>query len=365
MDDRASIRLTRLTLKNFRCFSNYTLEVDSPHLLIEGVNGVGKTSILEALYYTCYLRSFRTHIPKELISFGKDGFFIKVDVHNDTHAMSHTIQIGLSSKKRVVKVDQKQISSYKELMAHYRIVSVTEDDLALVQASPNVRRVSIDQLLVLLDPSIAPRLKTYKQILDQRNALLQHRSINTQMYTILTGQLWQEAEFIANQRILLLERVERLVNEMGIAHIPDFDSITFSYSPKRHLGATIDEFNDTNAQLYEQERRFSRTLFGAHLDDYIIHYHGKRSRLYASRGQQKLIVLLVKMAHLKLLYQAGIPGICLLDDFMTDFDPGRAESLLSGLSSLGTQLIFTSPIAHGPLVDQLAQIGAQRAQLTI
>lgn len=365
MDDTASIRVTRLTLKNFRCFSNYTLDVDSPYLLIEGVNGVGKTSILEALYYTCYLRSFRTHMPKELIAFGKDEFFIKVDVHNDSHALSHTIQIGFSNKKRVVKVDQKQISSYKELMAHYRIVSVTEDDLALVQSSPQVRRVSIDQLLVLLDPAIAARLKTYRQILEQRNALLQQRSINSQMYTILSKQLWHEAEYIAQQRILMLERIEAMVNQMGQSYISDFDAITFSYHPKRLLGGSFEEFNEAHDQLYEQERRFSRTLFGAHLDDYVIHYHGKKSRLYASRGQQKLIVLLIKMAYLQLLSQAGIPAICLLDDFMTDFDSERAESIVSGLSKLGTQLIFTSPIAHGPLTDQLAQLGAQRAQLTI
>src|SRR5688572_2091521 len=123
MGDRALIQVTQLHIKNFRCFSGYTLDIGAPYVHIEGVNGVGKTTILEALHYACYLRSFRTHIPKELISFGKSDFFIKLSLHDQLHSMDHTIQIGFSPTKRLVKVDQKTIESYKDLLSHYRVIS--------------------------------------------------------------------------------------------------------------------------------------------------------------------------------------------------------------------------------------------------
>ena len=71
------VRITNLQIKNFRCFGSLDLAFDNPITLIEGINGTGKTSLLEALHYLCYLRSFRTHLPQELVQFGHDNFFIK------------------------------------------------------------------------------------------------------------------------------------------------------------------------------------------------------------------------------------------------------------------------------------------------
>ncbi len=358
-----AIRLCHIQLKNFRCFKQYSLDIDSSYVLLEGANGVGKTSILEALYYTCYLRSFRTHSPKELISFGKEEFFVKVLLDNEQH-VSHTIQIGFSHNKRLVKVDQRPINSYKDLMAHYRVVSVSESDLGLVQASPQHRRLFMDQVAILLDPTYAQQLKTYRQIVDQRNALLQHRPVNQDTYTILSAQLWDRAHVIQQERNKLLDRIAKRVNARAKKCMVNIEPIHFLYCPKRSLEQSFEAFQEKYRNLQEQEMRFGRTLFGPHLDDISIIFEGQQSRLFASRGQQKLIVMLIKMAQLELLLEAGIPGICLLDDFMTDFDPDRAEALLESLKNLGTQLIFTTPVAGGKLADQLKAMGAQITHIT-
>ena len=68
--------LTTIQVKNFRCFERLSLDFTSPLVIIEGINGIGKTSLLEALYYACYLRSFRTYSPKEMVRFGQENFFI-------------------------------------------------------------------------------------------------------------------------------------------------------------------------------------------------------------------------------------------------------------------------------------------------
>ena len=366
MGEGIALQVTQLHLKNFRCFSGYTLDIAAPHVFIEGINGAGKTTLLEALHYACYLRSFRTHIPKELISFGKSDFFIKLSLSDQANNMDHTIQVGFSPTKRLVKVDQKTIESYKDLLSHYRVISVTEDDLLLVQSAPHVRRLALDQFMVLLDPGSGQQLKIYRHIVDQRNALLQQNPVNTDIYNLLTKQLWDNAKAISYRRIALLKELESSINSLGATFIPCFDQIQLIYVPKRELGESIEQFRETaGSRLYQQELRFTRSLFGTHLDDFSIQFQGNYSRLYASRGQQKMIVILFKMAQLKLLAAMGAPAICLLDDFMTDFDPGRASSLIEGLVTMGSQLIFTSPVQGGAIGAQLENLGAQRSKLTI
>src|SRR5581483_100993 len=99
-DEFGALRLSHIVLKNFRCFDNLSINVDSPVILICGANGTGKTSLLEALHYACYLRSFRTHVTRDLIALSHDSFFIKLTVHKN--ATAHTISIGSSGNKRLV-----------------------------------------------------------------------------------------------------------------------------------------------------------------------------------------------------------------------------------------------------------------------
>ena len=333
-------------------------------MMVEGANGVGKTSILEALYYACYLRSFRTHSTKELIAFGKEGFFIKVDLRDDSTQLDHTIRAGFSHNKRLVKVDQQAVSSYKDLMSFYKVLSITEDDLAIVKGGPQMRRSFIDQFLLLTDSNYGFVVRAYRQLVDQRNALLNTHSGNRDTYNILTKQLWEKSLDMQITRKKHLAALWEQVDLLREAYLKD-TSITFNYAPKVELHDSIDLFLQEHCdKLYAQEKRYKRTLFGAHLDDILISFQDQPSRIYASRGQQKLIVFLIKMAQLKLLTQQGHSAIFLLDDFMTDFDPERAYLLLNSLQELGNQLIFTSPSSGGFLSDQLISRGGQVSKLT-
>src|SRR3990172_3358446 len=186
MHEKSNVQLTKIYIKNFRCFPALNLELDSPLVLVEGINGSGKTSLLEALHYACYLRSFRTHVPRDLIQFGQQDFFIKVALDSRAldHAMHHEVQVGFSGKRRLVKVDQKSVCSYKELMDYYRVVTLTEDDLSLINGGPDARRSFIDQAILLNDPSFITVIRNFRQVLESRNALLQISSKNEESYRV-------------------------------------------------------------------------------------------------------------------------------------------------------------------------------------
>jgi len=367
VDEIKSLQLTRVFLKNFRCFDQIILDLDEPILLVQGANGTGKTSLLEALHYACYLRSFRTHLPKDLIMFDKDNFFIKTTFRETAAqlSISNEIQVGFSGGRRLVKINQKPISSYKELMNNYRVVSVTEDDLDLIKGGPHVRRMFIDQAIILADSEFISKLRNFRRILDSRNRLLQQTMFDQDSYYVWTQQLWEASCVIQQRRQEMLDIFFQEINSLLAKYFEASWSIIFTYKAKNMtLNYLFDDFIRVHQSFFNEEKRYGRSLFGAHLDDIVINLQGKKSKAFASRGQQKLIVLLIKIAQIKYLSVQKGPAIFLLDDFMTDFDPERSQTLVSILLGLKSQLIFTSPIKGGGIEDKLCAEGARLLFLT-
>lgn len=352
--------ISRLVLKDFRCFNHLDLSFDNASLvLLQGANGSGKTSILEALYYTCYLRSFRTYGPQDLVHFGKDIFFMQVMLQQAS-SINQEISIGFTKKKRSVKIDERAVSSYKELISHFRVISLCEDDISIIRGSPEQRRAFIDQVILLHDPEYAPILRAYRQTLLHKNALLGKKNTSGELYTVWTDQLLTQSHKIKQQRISYLEQLQYTVNDLIKEFINKAMYLVISYQVKH----TIDLLSTSDIHqkipfLYQQELLFGRSLYGAHLDDISCTFADKSARSFASRGQQKIIVLLLKIAQLMLLKKERGPAIMLLDDFMTDFDLQIAQKLITLLCSLGIQLVFTSPVTEGPIEVFLRQHGAK------
>ncbi len=348
------MQLKQLHLKNFRCFSEKTLLFESSIVLIEGLNGAGKTSLLEALHYLCYLRT------------GQNTFFIKAVFSYDQPEAHQEVQVGFSGAKRLVKINQKVVCSFRELMDHYRIVTLTEDDLGLIKEGPDVRRAFIDQAMLLYDPDFATQLRAVRAIADNRNTLLMQGGMrNRELYDVLTEQLWSSSRIIQSARAEAITRLEKETASILKAYFKDQLTISFEYKPKMvTLTESFESFIASNPTLYQDEQRFGRSLFGSHLDDFSISFEHKKSKNFASRGQQKLIILLIKIAQIRELLAKKGPAIFLLDDFMTDFDENRAGAVLAVLADLKAQLIFTAPARTGSLEDALLKLGAQKLILT-
>jgi DNA replication and repair protein RecF len=299
------------------------------------------------------------------MSFESDSFFIKVQLA-DSLGTPTDIQAGFSGKKRLVKVDQKAVQSFKELMQFYRIVTITEDDLHLIKGGPDVRRAFVDQAMVLFDPEVAVALRSFKAVAENRNALLA-RGVYSESLDVWTQQLWEQSRTIQQKRREFLTRLESKVNELLSVHFDQQKelSIELGYSSKNiEPEDSFDDFQQKGPALFENELRMRRSLFGAHLDDFAIIFCHKKSKAYASRGQQKLVAVLLKIAQMQELVSVVGPAIFLLDDFLTDFDETTAKTVVNLLISLENQLIFTSPVEGGILEQELTLLGSQTIKLT-
>ncbi len=361
------MRITGITLKNFRCFKEKTIPITSNIVVIEGENGSGKSSLLEALHYVCYLRSFRTHTARELIRFDSDHFFVQASFEeSDTNAQSQ-VQVGFSGGSKVVKFNQKNISSYKDIIEHYRIVSAAEDDILLVKGSPDERRSFLNHALLLEDSDLLSRMRTFRSVLSNRNNLILHQGRATQEFNdqlkIWSQQLHEHSIVLGKQRREYLAELEAEVNKLLKNHFAQDNDlrVVFSYQARNVVeGESFEQFWTRYLQeLSQKELRMRRSLFGAHLDDFSIEFRAHRAKHYASRGQQKLVVFLMKIAQLQLLAAHDKPAIVLLDDFVTDFDAGIIERCLSVLSTLDTQIFLTCPLKSFILPGKIGKFDAQ------
>ena len=342
--------ITSLTVKNFRGFKDRTFAFEKPFVIIEGSNGTGKTSILESLHYACYLRSFRTYRGADLLQIGEKYFFVGVDFENQETQLTHKIQVGCEDNEKNVKFDGRSIKSYQNIIDSYRVISMSEYDMELVQGSPDARRRYVDALLVFLSQDSLRRLKKYRYVLAQRNTFLKNANKSNSEaqrseYRVWTKQLWEESSLIQIDRMKILKEIERVVNKLLTEYFtPEGLSVSFEYQSKNsNTQSSFDAFFKIYNKI-DLELRLERSLFGAHIDDFMIHFQNKKARIFASRGQQKLVLFLLKISQLLILRERGVSAVLLLDDFITDFDATRVSECCKVLQSLSCQTFITSPL---------------------
>ncbi len=340
------MQITSLALHNFRCFNEEVFSFEKPIVLFEGENGSGKSTIIEALFYACYLKSFRTHRVNDLIQYESDQKEASVGIRFSHDDESHHLHVGISSQKKSVKLDGARIHSYKDIMQYYRALVIAEGDLSLIQEGPEFRRNFLNQQTLLEDPEQIELFRQYRHILSQRNALL-HAGVKDGL-ELWSEQLWNIGLQIRQSRKKSLRMLIKQANIFMHNSLNRNDGFEASYTikPSERGHESFHSFwSEYSVSSIDQELRYKRTLFGAHLDDVVFLYNKKNARIFASRGQQKLFLFLLKLSQLAVLKEVTGSGlVLLLDDFITDFDDTVTQQLLHLIEHLPSQVFITCPL---------------------
>ncbi|MCX5923179.1 MAG: DNA replication and repair protein RecF [Candidatus Dependentiae bacterium] len=348
--------LTKLELKQFRCFTDKSISFSSQITLITGDNGSGKTSIVEAINYLCYFKSFRSHVLTDLMSYESDSFFLKGNftLHQEPD-VSHVIQVGYAHKKRIIKLDQKNVTSYKDTFPFFKVITLTEDDIDLIKGSPSGRRAFADQAVLFAKPESMDIYRNFRNILENRNALLSgaygnSNNLDKIEFEVWTEKLWASTIMIQGLRILELKAIEVEINSLIDRYFDGVYEVEIQYEAKvAKQGESMEMFLQKISQLKHQEVVLKRSLFGAHLDDLVFQIKGKKAKMFASRGQQKLVSLLCKLALISTNSSNGPLPLVLIDDFISDFDKIRLRNLIHFFLSCKNQIIITSPFCDSEL----------------
>ena len=309
-------------LKNFRNYREQTIELNENANVFYGLNAQGKTNILEALYFSALGRSFRTFKENELIKFNHDYSNIIITyIKNDRE---NKIEINLNKgNKKIIKINGVKINKSSEIVGNINLVIFSPDDITILKQGPALRRKFLDVLISQLKPKYLFELLEYNKILDNRNACLKARNIDT--LDIWNEQLASKMEIIHKYR---KEYIDKLQNKLITIH----PELTNNQEEIKIIYKT--NFSNKEDFIELLKRNEQNDLFkgftneGAHREDFEILINDKSLSMYGSQGQHRTAILSLKIAELNIIKEEiGENPILLLDDVTSELDEQRVMSI--------------------------------------
>jgi len=340
--------LKQLELNNFRNYCNQVLEPGLFLNILTGRNAQGKTNILEAIYLACIGNSFRTGKEKEIIKLESDFSYI----HALLQTEQRSLQINISLKPGYKKIEVNGSLKRGSPLGWPGVVLFTADDLVLVKGSPNERRRFLDLEIGPFHPQYSHNLARYQRVLAQRNNLL--REIRQKREVIGSLQAWDEQLCSYGSKILfirleLLKKFSPLLRSLYrqlTGGIEDFD-IRYKASVKiEGLNSEEEIYSKFQQQLYHlqaEEIDRSQSLLGPHRDDLVFFINGREAKTYGSQGQQRTIVLTLKIAQIDLWKEElDEYPILLLDDVIFELDQERRQAIFERIGEMVQTFLTTT-----------------------
>lgn len=337
-DRPRTIRLHRLDFRHFRNIDGLQLTLEAPRLLVIGSNGQGKSNLLEGVELLTSLRSHRCSVDRDLIGHGHPCS--RLGALTD-EADSLQLELRRSGGRQAFR-NGKRLERQLDLIGPLRCVGFSALDLDLVRGEPALRRQWLDRVVLQLEPVYGALLSRYGRLLRQRSQLLR-RGLGAETRQELLEAFDQQMALVGarlhRRRQRALRRLEPLAvvwqQRIGGAGEP----LQLDYVSGTELAEASDEEGPWRQALEEQlrrqrpqEERLGQCQVGPHRDEVALLIGGQAARRYGSAGQQRTLVLALKLGELELVGQVvGQPPLLLLDDVLAELDPGRQQLLLEAV----------------------------------
>lgn len=350
------MRVTRLRLHAFRNYHDCVLHLDDGPVIIRGPNGAGKTGVLEAVHLLATGRSFRTSDQDVLLATGSERGIVEAEVGLPGDRLVRVgAALGDVPGGRRWMLNGVARPRHKDI-AVLRCVVFAPDDLRLAKGGPADRRDYLDEALVSVTPRMAGVVSDYMRVLKQRNVLL--RSIRGMRSTSAPAALDTWTEMLASKgadlvvdRVALLDRLEPRVREA--VEVLAGEAATAVYAPTWTAPEGESDLGDRESVRHGLEQALAGrrgdelerglTLVGPHRDDMALTLAGRDARTHASQGEQRIMTLALRLAHLAVLEDStDDPPVLLLDDVFSELDPDRRGRLLERLPVRSQTLITTT-----------------------
>jgi DNA replication and repair protein RecF len=341
-----------LEIENFRNFSNLKINFADGINIISGMNGQGKTSILESLYYLALTKSFRTSNDNHVVAYQKDNFNIISIIHSEED-ISKKIRLYYSvNEGKHLFVNKKEINKFSDYIGLIPCVILTLDDLRLTMGGPQERRRFLDILISQISPVYLEDLKIYRRSLQQRNALLTHhdKSDVIKQIPIWNEQLIKHGAKIIQQRLKFCEFLNLNLSNYynDISGSGDIINVSYKSSVNENLynkdQKRIQNLYERKLEIvfdYEFEKKISAV--GPHRDDLNFKKEGKLFKNFCSQGENKTLVIALKFLEWEYISQERkVPPVLLLDDIFGELDDHRMHGLLNFLERIGQAFITTT-----------------------
>jgi DNA replication and repair protein RecF len=343
------MRVTRLRLRDFRCYETADVAIGPGLTVIHGPNGAGKTNLLEALYFGCTARSCRTTNEREVVRFGVRATRVVVD--GEDADGPHELAVGFQAgdAKRIT-ADGAPVERLLEVSHRPLICVFLPDRLELVKGAPGLRRAHLDQVVTGLWPSRSATRRAYAQALAQRNALIARVRAGACGREALSAwdlELAIHGIALRDDRAAAAALLEapfaRHAAALGLR-----GPASVAYRP-RTSAATPEELAGELAERISVDLDRGFTSHGPHRDELLLRSATRDLRSYGSQGEQRLALLSLLLAERDALAAARDRApLMLLDDVMSELDLERRERLAGALRDGGQAVVTTTDADHVP-----------------
>jgi len=338
------LRFDSLTVTQFKNYPAATFHFTERIVGICGLNGIGKTNLLDAMYYLCFAKSYFSSGDALATQFNSNGFRLsgQVTLTEESGASpSDVVCVYRGIGKKEVSVNGVEYDKLSQHIGKFPCVMVAPDDVELITGGGAERRKLMDIILGQTDSTYLQHLINYNKLLQQRTSALKRFAeqghTDHALLDVLDGQLAQPGQYIFQQRQLITEaligQVQQLYHTLAGAN----ETISLRYESQL-LQSNLAELLAANRQkdLWQQ-----RTTAGIHKDDIALELNGQPFKNIASQGQRKSLLFALKLAEFELLRQnKGFAPVLLLDDVFEKLDAQRMQQLLHHVCVLNNGQVF-------------------------
>jgi DNA replication and repair protein RecF len=351
------LNVENIRLINFRNYKSLNIKLNQKINIFVGKNAQGKTNLLEAIYMCATGRSFRTNRDKEIINLNKNESYIGAKIK--TNGIEKFIEVKMErNKPKRIRVNKVELKNFRDLYSGLNVVVFSPDDLRLVKEGPFERRNFLDTSISQIKPVYKHNINRYNKILFQRNNLLKsNRSkpdiINLlEIFDIQLVKIGTEIIILRNQ---FINKLSDSVNEIHKKLTFEKEELNLSYISNIDFDGK-DKANIEKKFLEKLRKNVNKDLvtgtteIGPHRDDIDIKINNTDARFFASQGQQRTIVLSIKLSEVEIIkFERGVYPVLLLDDVFSELDEERRGYLTKSINDMQTIITSTDIIDLGDL----------------
>ena len=313
--------IKRIKVKQFRNYDLLEVIFEKGINYLYGSNGVGKTNLIEAIYYVSNLESFRTSEDKSLLKNNRGEFFIEATADDVTY------NLLVNKDSKLLSIDGIVYKKYREYLGHLNVVEFIPEEVYLLKDFPKDRRKFVDKEISKINKKYLDDLLIYNKLLRQRNELLKSDDHYKETLLCVIDEKISELQVdIIMARKRFLGEIEKTINDFNTSFnkMYKLEIEYFSCFEEINKEAILSKYKET--LLKDREKKV--TGLGVHKDDFKIYINGHDASDFGSQGEQRFIILLVKLALINLIKNNTKEyPILVLDDVLSELDDNRKKEV--------------------------------------
>ena len=337
------MNLNNISLRNWRNYEQFQMDFEPGVNLIVGDNAQGKTNLLEAVAYLGSGRAFRTMKSAEMVRLGQDFAEVEGAVHSQEREQSLRWILFAASRPRQLYRNGVKKKTAADISGVLQTVLFCPEDLMVLKTGASARRRLGDQALCQLRPNYEAALSEYNRILEQKSRILKDRYENPALLEILpeyNARLGQVGALLISYRARFYEGLGR---EAAVYHSHfsggkedfslEYKTVSTISDPLAPVSELTDRLQEHLESHYRAELESGQCLTGPHKDDFDVKLSDLSVKAFGSQGQTRTAAISLKLAQRTLMKkESGEEPILLLDDVLSELDPGRQDFVLNQIT---------------------------------